>query len=369
MGAKSDEYYTLQVVIQKINIEEFLSMAEKHPVIDVRSPGEYGHARIPAACTLPLFSDEERKVVGTTYKQEGREQAIKIGLDYFGLKMRKMVEEAEGIMKCHAETVEGANSRIVLVHCWRGGMRSAGVAWLLDLYGFKVYTLVGGYKAFRNWVLQQFEKQFRLKIIGGYTGSGKTKVLKELEKKGETIIDLEGIAHHKGSAFGDLGEPEQPSPEMFENTLALALSKVKDKNAIWLEDESRRIGDINMPLAFWNNMRKSPVFFLEVPFEERLKYITEEYGKFKKENLVNAIMRIRKRLGGLNAKNAINYLLEDNTLEAFRILLAYYDKFYAHGLNDRESLDELLTKVPCTTVNHAANCASVLTAYKNTITV
>ncbi len=343
-------------MIQRISIEEFLPLAEKHPVLDVRSPGEFGHAHIPGAYSLPLFSDEERKVVGTTYKQVGREQAIKTGLDYFGVKMRKMVEQ-----------VEGMNSKTVLVHCWRGGMRSAGVAWLLDLYGFKVYTLVGGYKAFRNWVLQQFEKQYSINVIGGYTGSGKTKVLKELEKRGEMIVDLEAMAHHKGSAFGDLGEPMQPSPEMFENRLAIALSKVHDKH-IWLEDESRRIGSINMPLTLWSTMRKSPVFFLEIPFEERLKYLADEYGKFKKEDLVNAVMRIRKRLGGLNAKNAINHLIEDNTKEAFGILLAYYDKFYTHGLNDREKLEELLTRVPCSTVNHAANCDSVLSAYKKMIT-
>lgn len=343
-------------MIQRISIEEFLRLAEKHPVLDVRSPGEYSHAHVPGAYSLPLFSDDERKVVGTTYKQVGREPAIKTGLDYFGVKMRKMVEQ-----------VEEMNSQTVLVHCWRGGMRSAGVAWLLDLYGFKVYTLVGGYKAFRNWVLQQFEKQYSINVIGGYTGSGKTKVLKELEKRGEMIVDLEAMAHHKGSAFGDLGEPRQPSPEMFENKLAIALSKVHDKH-IWLEDESRRIGNINMPLPLWSTMRKSPVFFLEIPFEERLKYLTDEYGKFKKEDLVNAVMRIRKRLGGLNAKNAINHLIEDNTKEAFGILLAYYDKFYTHGLNDREKLEELLTRVPCITVNHATNCDSVLSAHKKMIT-
>ncbi len=360
-------------MIEKLNIEEFISRVGTYPVLDVRSPGEYAHAHIPGAHSLPLFTDEERKVVGTTYKQQSREQAIKVGLDYFGVKMRKMVEVVEGILntktqnlksKANPGLAEGANAKTVLVHCWRGGMRSAGVAWLLDLYGFKVYTLAGGYKAYRNWVLAQFEQQYSLNIIGGYTGSGKTKVLKELEKKGAAIIDLEGLAHHKGSAFGDLGEPTQPSPEMFENKLAIALRAAEPGKTIWLEDESRRIGNVNMPLAFWSTMRRSPVFFMEVPFEERLKYITAEYGKFKKEQLVTAIMRIQKRLGGLNTKNAINHILEDNFMEAFRILLGYYDKFYGHGLNDREHLDELLTVIKCSTVDHSENCMKVLTAYE-----
>ena len=113
-------------------------------------------------------------------------------------------------------------------------------------------------------------------------------------------------------------------------------------------------------------MRRSPLFFLEVPFEERLKYIAEEYGKFKTEHLVNATMRIRKRLGGLNAKNTINYLIEGNIAEAFRILLSYYDKYYGYGLHDRDHLEDLLTTVSCQTVDAGANCEMVLAANKNT---
>ncbi len=353
-------------MIHKLQIEEFITLARINPVLDVRSPGEFAHAHIPGAYSLPLFSDEERKIVGTIYKQQSKELAIKTGLDFFGIKMRKMVEEVEEIiagLRTQNSNSQSPIPQTVLVHCWRGGMRSAGVAWLLDLYGFEVYTLVGGYKAFRNWVLRQFEKQYPLRIIGGYTGSGKTPVLKELAKKGEAIIDLEGIAHHKGSAFGDLGELAQPSPEMFENKLAVGLHALSTNNAIWLEDESRRIGDINMPLAFWQTMRAAPLYFLEVPFEERLNYITAEYGKFKQEDLVSSIMRIRKRLGSLNAKNAINFIIEGNLKEAFSILLVYYDKYYSIGLHDRNYLDKLLTTVPCKCVDATTNCEQVLTKY------
>jgi tRNA 2-selenouridine synthase len=238
-------------------------------------------------------------------------------------------------------------------------MRSAGVAWLLDLYGFKVYTLTRGYKSFRNWVLQQFDKPYPFSILGGYTGSGKTGVLKELAYAGHPVIDLEGIARHKGSSFGALGEATQPTQEMFENMLGLELYSTANNlppgEAIWLEDESRRIGLINIPGAVWERMQRAPLCFLDVPMEQRLNYITEEYGKFKKEELVNAIMRIQKRLGGLNTKNAINCLLENNYKESFRILLNYYDKYYERGLQQRKKENNTFVAFQCSEVDAKIN--------------
>lgn len=364
--------------IQKITIEQFLELRKQYPVLDVRSPGEYTHAHIPNAQSLPLFTDEERKQVGTAYKQQSREAAIKIGLDYFGVKMRKMVEEAESLVQSHKSGVKHAlNSELstpnsVLVHCWRGGMRSAAVAWLLDMYGFKVYQLVGGYKAYRKWVRDQFEKEYNFNIIGGYTGSGKTLVLHELQNQHKTIIDLEGLANHKGSAFGAMGK--QPSQEMFENFLAEKLhensgssspilSEVEGRGlggCIFLEDESQRIGNLQIPMQLWNTMRKSPVFFMDIPFEERLDYITEEYGKQIKQTLQDAIIRIQKRLGGLETKNALQFLEEDNCKACFRILLSYYDKCYHKALYNRENIADLLNKIPCTGVDTKINTQKLL---------
>lgn len=341
-------------MIQKITIEKFLELSESLLVLDVRSPGEYTHAHIPGAYSLPLFTDDERKVVGTAYKQESRQAAIKIGLDYFGVKMRKMVEEVESLTakKINHKPVS-PHGEAVIVHCWRGGMRSAGVAWLLDLYGFKVYTLVGGYKAYRRWARSQFEFPYQLKVLGGYTGSGKTLVLHELKQKGNIVIDLEALANHKGSAFGALGEKKQPSQEMFENLLAQELQKLQSNTDTFafVEDESQRIGLLNIPGSFWYQMRKSRVIFLDIPFEKRLEYLTGEYGKFEKEKLVNAIIRIQKRLGGLETKTAVNYLLEDNHKECFRILLKYYDKLYNKALHNRENLDALLNKIPVDSID------------------
>ena len=377
------------MAIQKVTIEEFLQLAKQHPVFDVRSPGEFVHAHIPGAISLPLFTDEERKVVGTAYKQESKQAAIKIGLDYYGVKMRKMVEEVElliGDRKRLAEKQATINEQsptnIVLVHCWRGGMRSAGVAWVLDLYGFKVYTLIGGYKVYRKWVLAQFEKEYAFKIIGGYTGSGKTLVMDELIKHQQPVIDLEALAHHKGSAFGALGQEPQPKQEMFENLLANRLADMgwplvdeehlqttshQPPTCIWLEDESQRIGNLQIPMPLWYTMRKCPVYFLDIPFEERLDYLTKEYGKFTKEQLVNAIIRIQKRLGGLETKNAINYLLENNHKECFRILLTYYDKWYMKGLYNRENIEGLLNKIPCAGVDTEINTQKILACHIATV--
>ncbi|MBI2284357.1 MAG: tRNA 2-selenouridine(34) synthase MnmH [Bacteroidetes bacterium] len=368
------------MAITRIQAEEFLALAQQHPVLDVRSPGEFGHAHIPGAHSLPLFSDEERKVVGTAYKQESQQKAIKLGLDFFGVKMVKLVEAVEEILDIKNKQQHfRRDQHIVLVHCWRGGMRSAGVAWMLDLYGFRVYTLAGGYKAYRKWVLDQFNIAYPINIIGGFTGSGKTEALQALAQKKQSVIDLEGLSNHKGSAFGALGQPAQPSQEMFENLLAAALKKTVDSwqagsddrtagrsqlpKVIWLEDESQRIGEVNLPAAFFRQMRDKQIYFLDIPFEERLQFLVEHYGKFEKEKLISAILRIKKRLGGLETKNAVSLLIEDNTKDCFAILLAYYDKFYLKSLQNRENFSSLFNKVVLNSVSAEATAEAVLTQY------
>lgn len=357
--------------VQKIAIEEFLSLAKQYPVLDVRSPGEYEHAHIPGAHSLALFTDEERKQVGTAYKQQSREAAIKIGLDYFGVKMKAMVEDVETIVAAFDKRDIGSDAQVpssgggggsVLIHCWRGGMRSAAVAWLLDMYGFKVYQLVGGYKAYRKWVRDQFEKEYNFNIIGGYTGSGKTLVLQQLAAQNNRVIDLEGLANHKGSAFGSIEGVKQPNQETFENYLAQALANIQHPaSSIYIEDESQRIGNLQIPMPLWYKMRKAPVLFLDIPFEERLNYITAEYGKLNKQYLKDAIARIQKRLGGLETKTALQLLEEGNLKESFCILLAYYDKWYRKGLHNRENVEALLNKIPCAGVDTPINTQKITT--------
>ena len=319
-----------------VNIELFLEAAKTLPVLDVRSPAEYSHAHIPGAHNLALFSDEERKVIGTAYKQESRESAIKIGLDAFGPKMRAMVEAAEAICK-------KSKQKKVLVHCWRGGMRSAAVAWLLDLYGFEVMLLEGGYKAYRQWVISHWQAPVVFKILAGNTGSGKTEILHHLEQSGAAVLDLEDLAKHRGSAFGAHMHIAQPTQEMFENLLAESLSKLMAAfpgEEIWVEDESQRIGDLNIPVDFFRLLAKMPGVFLMLPFEERLERVVQEYCKYPMDKLVNAIIRIKKRLGPLETKTALSSLVEGDLKGCFSMLLKYYDKhYYPDGRPGFQSID------------------------------
>lgn len=315
---------------KKVEIKEFLELAKYHPVLDVRSPSEYQHAHIPSAWSLPIFSDEQRAEIGTAYKKVSRADAIKIGFKHFGLQLNKYIETVECLLK-------EKDSKVLLVHCWRGGMRSAAMAWALEFYGYNVVLLEGGYKAYRNHVLQSFEHPYKFNVLGGFTGSGKTEILHALKNKGEAVIDLEGIAQHKGSSFGALGMPTQSSQEQFENNLHKELSnyftsdesdQFTQPQNIWIENESQRIGLLNIPKALFQTIIKSPLYILEIPFEERLKFIQEYYGQFSTADLVSAVLRIQKKLGGLETKNAVQLLDEGKQLESFRILLSYYDRNY-----------------------------------------
>ena len=315
------------MAVQKIDIDDFIIQAPLSLIIDVRSAGEFDHAHIVSALNLPLFTNEERAIVGTTYKKQSREAAIKVGLPLFGTKLLPMIVTVE---KWVSEKQEGANTTKpnILVHCWRGGMRSAAVAWLLDLYGYKVYQLTGGYKAYRNWVLNQFIKEYPIKVLGGFTGSGKTEILHALQQRNNTVIDLEGLANHKGSAFGAIGQAVQPSQEMFENKLATALFTNKTDLPFWVEDESQRIGLVMIPNSFFIQMRNSVCHFIIIPFEERLNFILQAYGGFDVQLLIDATVRIQKRLGGLETKNAMQFFNDNNIIAAFAILLKYYDRWY-----------------------------------------
>jgi tRNA 2-selenouridine synthase len=321
------------MAVQKIGIDDFILRAPNALIIDVRSPGEFDHAHIIAAFNLPLFNNEERALIGTTYKKQSREAAIKVGLPLFGNKLLSMIETVE---KWVSEKQKDTNNTKppLLVHCWRGGMRSAAVAWLLDLYGYKVYQLTGGYKAYRNWVLEQFTKQYPIKVLGGFTGSGKTEILHELQQRKNAVIDLEGLANHKGSAFGAIGQQTQPSQEMFENKLATSLYYNKTAASFWVEDESQRIGLVMIPTPFFIQMRNSVCHFIVIPFEERLKFILQGYGRFDVQQLIDATLRIQKRLGGLETKNAVQFLRDNNTEAAFAILLKYYDRWYEKNTLD-----------------------------------
>jgi tRNA 2-selenouridine synthase len=349
----------------KTDITEFVKLSREFPVLDVRSPGEYERAHIPGAFSFPIFDNEERKEIGTAYKQVNRESAIKIGLAHFGKKLLAFVEKADALLQ-QKET----RSKVVAVHCWRGGMRSSAMAWLLDLYGYKVYLLTGGYKAYRNWALKQFECSFRLHIVSGFTGSNKTGVLEALKQKGESVIDLEAIAKHRGSAFGHIGLPPQPTQEQFENLLAMELYALQQQNPeakIWIEDESQRIGLVNIPPAFFAQMRQQEILFLSIPFEERLNFLASTYGVFEKQELLDGIARIQKKLGGPEYREACELLETGNVHACFRILLNYYDRLYLKSSLKRLNAESKILSVPAKSSNAHIN-ADIVFNYVNTRT-
>jgi tRNA 2-selenouridine synthase len=312
---------------QIISIAHYFQNLDHLPIIDVRSPGEFAKGHILGAHNIELFTDEERAVVGTAYKKESKEKAIAIGYEYATPKLNDFV----------SKSLEIAPKKEVVLHCWRGGMRSNAFADHLIAHGFeKVYVIENGYKAFRTYVLEFFGKPFELKILGGYTGTGKTKILHFLEKKGQQIIDLEGLANHRGSSFGGIGLAPQPTTEHFENKLFSKLQGLNPAKPTWLEDESRAIGSVFIPELFYATMSVMPVYLLEIPLQERIKHLVDTYADLNPHKLADAIGRISKRLGYDNAKFALDELENKNYDKVVTLALVYYDKCYLKGLQKRE---------------------------------
>jgi tRNA 2-selenouridine synthase len=338
-------------------VSEFLEQAKTLPIIDVRSPGEFAHAHIPGAVSMPLFDDDERAQIGTTYKRAGKDAAVLEGLDMIGPKMSAFVRLARKL---------NPKGKQVLVHCWRGGMRSGSMAWLLNTAGLEANTLTGGYKAYRNEVLTSFAQPHNLIILGGKTGSGKTDILKELAAQGEQVIDLEGLANHKGSSYGAIGQLPQPSSEQFENLVYEQWRHLDPDKVIWLEDESRNIGRCYIPVPLWQQMRAAPVAFLDIPRPIRVQRLVQEYTGIDHTLLVEATQRIERRLGGLAAKQALTALHQHDYATVADLTLVYYDKAYLHGLAERDAAK--VHRLPIDTDN-PAQTASELIAWANQVQV
>lgn len=286
-------------------------------IVDVRSPCEFQKGHIPGAINIPLFSNEERSIVGTIYKQIGRREAVKKGLEIIDL---KRISDALFLLPSK-----------IGIYCFRGGMRSASVAYIAQLLGCEVEALKGGYKAFRSWAIERFKIPYTLAILGGKTGSGKTVII---NKMGENAIDLEKLASHRGSVFGGLGR-QQPTQEQFENELAAQLFWKAGKNPLWLEDESRYIGTIKIPDALFLQMQNANTYILEKSFEERLATSIKEYSIYTTDKLKDAVLRLIKKLGSQKCLEVVNAIDCGDLTKAASILLQYYDKKYEYGLSKK----------------------------------
>lgn len=317
--------FTNRQVISEIDIDEFIKLRSSNQVIDVRSPKEFEGGCIPGAINIPILDNEERAKVGTYYKKAGKEPAIEMALGIVQPKIQGFLERVAQI----------ENNENLLVHCWRGGMRSQRFSEYLSDNGYDVSVLVRGYKAYRNKVYDCFAENWKLLILGGMTGSGKTDILKHLSELGYHTIDLEDLACHKGSSFGALGQKAQPTTEQFQNDLWEAWRDYDISKPVILEDESQAIGSVRIPDELYSQIRSSPVVAIEMDAEKRAVRIAKEYTNFPEEQLIDGIQRIRKRLGGLNTQNAIKAIESQDYTEFVRIALRYYDKAYSFGLGKR----------------------------------
>lgn len=319
-------------MITTVNIEDFLALSKTNPVFDVRTPLEFEQGHIPNAFNLPIFSNEGRIKIGTTYKQIGREEAILQGFELVGSEWANFIKTVKST----------TSSKKILIHCWRGGMRSNAMAWAMSFYGFEVYLLKGGYKAYRNCVLQSFKEKLNIRIIGGLTGSGKTEILQEIKNQQGQIIDLENLAQHQGSAFGSMNKLTQPSQEQFENNLAFEISLLHKEQIIWFEDESITIGKRVIPVDLWEQMRIADLKIVEIPKADRVNSLVASYGQLAPEFLIECTQKIGKRLGPKLTQETIIAIQNKDLVAFVENVLYYYDKTYHTGLIKKKDRAQVL---------------------------
>ena len=293
-------------------------------IVDVRSPSEYAKGHWPGAVNLPLFNDQERAEVGTTYKKSGRRDAIHLGLSLTGQKLADLADQFEALRH------QGPPR----IYCWRGGMRSASMAWLADLLDLKPTLLIGGYKRYRRWVLDQFSQPWPLRLMGGRTGTGKTDLLLALQARGVAVVDLEGLANHRGSSFGGLGLPPQPTTEHYENLLAESLDRyrLEGSTAIWLEAESIQVGCCRIPADLFRQMQEAPVLEIQRSPNERVQQLVGVYGQQGQQALAEATSRISRRLGPQRTAQALKAIADQDWATACEAMLDYYDRCYDREL-------------------------------------
>jgi tRNA 2-selenouridine synthase len=344
-------------MIEKIHPKQFLYQSATMPVLDVRSPVEFAQGHIPDAFNLPLFDDDERALIGTLYKKSGRETSLLKGLDITGPKLSGFVKKANRI----------APKKSLLLHCWRGGMRSESIAWLLSMAGFEVFLLEGGYKAYRHYIREEISLLGKYIILGGDTGSGKTEILEIFHSKGEQVLNLEKIAHHKGSAFGHIGEMAQPTNEQFENDLFKEWNLLDHTHHTWVEDESRSVGNVFIPDPLYNQMQNSKIIKVQLSKEHRIRRLVDEYSGFPPEMLKKAVVKISRRMGRQNVTITMQAIDEENFEKAVGTILFYYDKVYDFGIKKHES-NKVFTFVT-ETPDAFANAEKILEFIKETIEV
>lgn len=292
--------------------------------VDVRTEKEFEEATIPGAVNIPLFSEEERTIVGKLYTNEGQKEAVEKGYEFVNEKLPKLLEELRKY-KC----------KRLVVFCWRGGMRSKSLTMLLEKIGFDARQLEGGHKEYRRYVREQISKykiKPKLIVLYGLTGCGKTKMLSKFKNS----LDLEGLAQHRSSVFGDIGLKPR-SQKMFEAMLLARLEELKDEKYVITEGESRKIGNAIIPEFLFSEMQKGIKVKVEASMEYRIKNLVECYTNKEDEKIIEKIKMISKRIGKKKTEEMLKLLKEKKFEEVARILLEdYYDPLYSYTVNKQE---------------------------------
>jgi tRNA 2-selenouridine synthase len=295
------------------------------PLLDVRSPGEFLAGHVPGAISFPLFTDAERALVGTCYKKEGAAAAYELGLSLVGPRLGQMVNRGRRL----------ADGGPLTLMCWRGGMRSSSVAWLLQTAGVDARAFPGGYKAFRRAMRAQFERPWQLHVLGGQTGSGKTELLLEMRNRGHQVLDIEAAAHHRGSAFGQVNQPPAPSQEHFENRLGWALARMDASCPVWVEDESRMLGSCKVPDPLFEQMLDAPLWTIDRPEHERVARLIAIYASAGASALSGCTWKLYKKLGREKTHQVIQHIQQGELEPAVCLLLPYYAKGYSVSMSKR----------------------------------
>ena len=307
------------------------------PIIDVRSPSEYSQGHLPGAINIPLFSDIERAYIGKSYKKESRLKAILNGL-------KLTLPKTKYLLRMIQKTIEDeTENKKLRIYCWRGGMRSATFAWLARTIGIKTYLLKGGYKNYRKWVLNQFESDLPIRLLGGKTGTRKTDLLNYIDTKEIHVIDLEGIANHRGSSFGSLGMEKQPTTQQFENILAESINEFHQSNAteIWVEAESSSLGKCRIPNSLYAKMQRAPIIEIIKTKIERVENLVNIYSHNSQNQLKEAVQRISKRLGPQRTKEALVAIEMKEWSKACIAMLDYYDRCYDYELAKAKNINSI----------------------------
>lgn len=311
-------------MIKVINVEELKFL--DHPIlVDVRSEGEFAEATIPGSVNLPLLDNEERAVVGTIYRQSSPGLAREEGLRIISPKLPDLVKKVEQLSQ------QGP----LVLFCWRGGMRSKSLASVVELMGIPVYRLQGGYKAYRNQVVDYFKEKLSVQVVvlRGNTGVGKTELLGKLRADGYPALDLEKLANNRGSVFGAMGLGDPPSQKKFEGLLYEELERLNKFPYIIVECESKRIGRVNLPTTFFTAMKEGIQILHYDSLENRVQRLLKEYTSMPNalQEIDDALSRLIKTLGHVKV-GELRILLATGQLTEFtkRLLLEYYDKLYAY---------------------------------------